>query len=84
MRQVRGGKRFKQDLTDAVKDIPRVEAASLSTQTPLDGNSWSLSVIAANSQGGERGSSKFTWVSPAVLLNHVHPAAGWPRVRTPR
>jgi predicted permease len=56
--------RVKQDLLDAVRALPRVEGASISTQTPLDGNSWSLTVIAANSHGEARGSSKFTWVSP--------------------
>ncbi len=60
--------RFKQDLTDAVKAIPRVDAASLSTHLPLSDNSWALGVRIPSRGGGEqRSSSKFTWASPSYF-----------------
>ena len=65
--------RFKQDLTDAVKAIPGVEAASMSTHTPLSDNSWALGVQVPNSGGEQRGSSKFTWVSPAYFATMLIP-----------
>jgi putative ABC transport system permease protein len=65
--------RLKQDLADAVKAIPRVEAASMSTHTALDGSSWSLGVRVANTGDERRGSSKFTRVSPGYFATMLIP-----------
>jgi predicted permease len=65
--------RFKQDLTDAVKSIPRVEAASMSSHTPLEGGSWALGVRVPGREGEVSGWSMFTWVSPEYFATMLIP-----------
>jgi len=52
-------------LVDAIRSVPRVEAAAVSSQFPLNGSSWTQGVRVPGvdrSPGGQRGSSKFTYI----------------------
>jgi predicted permease len=59
--------RFKQDVTDAVKAIPHVDAAAMSTHVPLSGSGWSLGVRIPHGDGEQEGSSRFAWVGPGYF-----------------
>ena len=47
-------------LLDEIRSVPRIEAAAVSTQFPLNGSSWTQGVRV---QDERRGSSKFTYIS---------------------
>ena len=49
-------------LLDAIRSVPRVESAAVSTQFPLNGSSWTQGVRVPGTQGEQRGSSKFTYI----------------------
>lgn len=51
---------FRRNLEEQVRAIPQVQSAAISDHIPLDGSSWTLEVHIE----GEKGASKFTWVSP--------------------
>ncbi len=55
-------KALQQEVLDRLRAAPGIEAASTSTQMPLIGSGWSLSVRVPG-EDQER-SSRFTWVSP--------------------
>lgn len=48
---------------DSLRALPQVESAGTSTHVPLDGSSWTLGF----NMSGEKGDSKFTWVSPGYF-----------------
>jgi predicted permease len=53
-------------LLDGIRSVPRVEAAAVSTQFPLNGGSWTQGVRVPggiDADGEQRGSSKFTYIS---------------------
>ena len=53
-------------LLDGIRSLPRIEAAAVSTQFPLNGSSWTQGVRVPggnDSDGEQRGSSKFTYIS---------------------
>ena len=56
-------KPFQRELLALVRAIPQVEAAATTTNTLLNGSSWSLGFH----MGTLEGSSKFTWVSPGYF-----------------
>jgi len=51
-------------LLEEIKAVPQVEAVATATNTFLNRSSWTLGV---RMDGGQGGSSKFTWVSPSFL-----------------
>jgi len=55
---------YQKQLLEQIRSIPNVRSAALTTQTPLNGASWTLGVHVSNPQGEETGDSKFTYVSP--------------------
>ncbi len=50
---------YYRNVMDQLRSLPQVASAGTSTHVPLDGSSWTLGFHLA----GEKGSSKFTWVS---------------------
>lgn len=58
---------FQRDLLEQVRAIPRVEAAAATSNVPLSGTSWTMSVRVAGAEGEQRGGSKVTWVSPGYF-----------------
>ncbi len=46
-----------------LRSLPQVRSAGTSTHVPLDGSSWTLGFHIS----GEKGESKFTWVSPGYV-----------------
>ncbi|MGI9075209.1 MAG: ADOP family duplicated permease [Bryobacteraceae bacterium] len=51
------------NVMEQLRALPQVESAGTSTHIPLDGSSWTLSFHLS----GEKGSSKFTWISPGYF-----------------
>ena len=51
---------FQRELLEEVQSTPGVVSAAISTNVPLSGSSWEHGLQI----GSERGTSKFTWVSP--------------------
>jgi len=51
-------------LLEQVRSLPHVDAAAISTQFPLNGASWTQGVRVPRATEEQRGSSKFTYISP--------------------
>ncbi len=49
------------DLLDRLRSVPGVDSASTASIVPLNGASWTLGI---RLDGGKRGPSKFSWISP--------------------
>ena len=58
---------FQQRLTDEIRSVPGVAAASSSTQIPLSGASWFHFFRVASLAGNEQQASRFTYVSPGYF-----------------
>jgi predicted permease len=52
------------ELLARVRSIPQVTGAAATTKLPLDSSSWTMAFVGGASDGVERHSSKFTYVSP--------------------
>jgi predicted permease len=52
------------ELLERIRSAPRVDAAAITTQFPLNGSSWTQGIELPASRSPERRSSKFTYVSP--------------------
>lgn len=55
---------LQRELLEEIRAVPQVEAVATATNTFLNGSSWTLGV---RMEGGQGGSSKFTWVSPSFF-----------------
>ncbi|MFL6352229.1 MAG: ADOP family duplicated permease [Bryobacteraceae bacterium] len=54
---------YVRNVMDQLRALPQIESAGTSTHLPLDGTSWTLGFHIS----GEKGHSKFTWVSPGYF-----------------
>jgi predicted permease len=54
---------YVRNVMEQVRALPPIESAGTSTHVPLDGTSWTLGFHIS----GEKGASKFTWVSPGYF-----------------
>ena len=58
---------FQDDLLAKVREIPGIQSASTTTNTPLSGSSWTLGIRAPGFEGTGKDWSKFTWIRPRYL-----------------
>jgi predicted permease len=64
---------FKRQLVEELGAVPGIRRAALTSNVPLTGGSWTLGIHL----DAQKGSSKFTWVSPAYFETmNIHLVAG--------
>jgi predicted permease len=54
---------YVRNVMEQLRALPQIESVGTSTHVPLDGSSWTLGFHIS----GEKGGSKFTWVSPGYF-----------------
>jgi predicted permease len=59
-----GRLRFRTEILEQIRSVPRVEAAALTTHVPVISGSWTMGLHATGAQGEKEGWSKVAWVSP--------------------
>jgi len=58
---------FVQEFLERLEALPEVESAATTTNIPLFGSSWTMSVRVAGAPAERRGSSKITFISPGYF-----------------